>query len=116
MAKKKQDAVKEAAKKEKKAAKQATKTARSTKKKGKKDGEESEEDVEIILRQLQIEEAKKNVVTVTVCDRPSARANFSLVRKGSSYAALANAANNIKSTLNLLISCLCSVRSLQASS
>ena len=76
---KKKDAAKEASKKEKKAAKQATKTARSTKKKGKKDGEDSDEDVEAILRQLQLEEAKKVAVTVTACDRPSARANFSLV-------------------------------------
>ena len=78
MAKKKQDAAKEASKKEKKAQKLASKTARSTKKKSKKDGDESEEDVEMVLRQLQLEEAKKVAVSVTVCERPSARANFSL--------------------------------------
>ena len=64
---------------EKKAAKQASKTARSTKKQKKKDGDESEEDVEAILKQIQAEEAKKVAVTISVCERPTTRANFSLV-------------------------------------
>jgi len=79
MAKKKVDVAKEAAKKEKKAAKQATKTARSTKKQKKKDGDESEEDVEAVLKAIQAEEAKKVAVTISACERPTARANFSLV-------------------------------------
>lgn len=82
MAKKKVDVAKEAAKKEKKAAKQASKTARSTKKQKKKDGDESEEDVEAVLKAIQAEEAKKVAVTISACERPTARANFSLVGSG----------------------------------
>jgi hypothetical protein len=77
---KKKDPTKELAKKQQKAAKQASKTARSTKKKGRKEGDDDgdEEDVETILRQLALEDAKRTAVQVAVCERPSARANFSL--------------------------------------
>jgi Domain of unknown function (DUF4110)/Kelch motif/Galactose oxidase, central domain len=76
MGKKDKDKEKQAAKKAAKALQQSLKTQKSAKKKML--NEVDEEDVEVVLAQIQAEEAKKTAVTISTVDRPIPRANFTL--------------------------------------
>ncbi len=80
MGKKGKDAAKKQAVKEQKAQKQASKSAKSAKKKAAKDGDDDdvEEDIDKVMAELAVAEARKTAVTVTAVERPPHRANFSL--------------------------------------
>lgn len=80
MGKKDKDKEKQAAKKEAKAKKQEAKAGKSAKKAARKSGaiDSDEEDIEVIMKELALQDAKKIAITVEIVPQPSARVNFSL--------------------------------------